>query len=526
MGIALAGSRLLRAIALAWLSGLATATAAQVSPWFDGGRPGSQARQAVELLAAAPSHGLDALDYDAAALAQAVAQAATGPAPEPATIARLERALGDAMQRYLTDLHRGRVDLRQIGHDYSAARRSPFDAAAVLNDALATQRLPGAVRDAAPQLPLYEQLRAALSRYRELAEHPAWRQPLPALPRVDRARPPKLEPGQDYAGLERLAQRLQALGDLEPQAGTASRYEQPLVDAVKSFQQRHGLAADGVIGKTTLAQLEVNPAARVHQIELALERLRWTPMTQGRRMIVVNIPEFVLRAYEVAGDRISVSLEMKVIVGKAMDTRTPVFDEDMRYIEFSPYWNVPPSIVRAELVPQLRRDPGAFDRMGYEFVAPDGQVSTAYSAAALDELLAGSLRIRQRPGPRNALGDIKFVFPNRDNIYLHHTPSTGLFARDRRDLSHGCIRVEQPVALARFVLQDMPQWTEERIRLAMDKGRSSTLRLAEPVPVLIAYGTTLVIDGRVHFFQDLYGQDRVLDNALRQRASVRRTITP
>jgi len=183
---------------------------------------------------------------------------------------------------------------------------------------------------------------------------------------------------------------------------------------------------------------------------------------------------------------------------------------------------VPPSIARNELVPRLRRDPGYFDREGFEFVAAGGAADAALSAARLDAVLAGELRIRQRPGPKNALGDIKFVFPNRDNIYLHHTPSVRLFERERRDFSHGCIRVEQPLALARFVLQGMPEWTEERIRQAMDKGQSAALRLAEPVPVLIAYGTTLVIDGRIHFFEDLYGLDRLLDAALRQRSRDKR----
>jgi murein L,D-transpeptidase YcbB/YkuD len=334
----------------------------------------------------------------------------------------------------------------------------------------------------------------------------------------------KLEPGQAYAGLALLAQRLQALDDLAPEAPTPPRYEGALVDAVTAFQQRHGLTADGVVGKATLAALQVSPAARVRQIELMLERLRWTPLMQAPQMIVINIPEFVLRAYEARDGRITVREQMKVIVGKAMDTRTPLFNEDMRYIEFAPYWNVPPSIARGELVPRLRRDPGYFEREGFEFVTAGGQVDTALSAARLDAVLAGQARIRQRPGPKNALGDIKFVFPNRDNIYLHHTPSVRLFERERRDFSHGCIRVEQPVALARFVLQGMPEWTEERIRLAMDGGTSSTLRLAQPVPVVIAYGTTLIRDGKLRFFEDIYGHDRLLDAALRQRSRDHRPL--
>jgi murein L,D-transpeptidase YcbB/YkuD len=159
-----------------------------------------------------------------------------------------------------------------------------------------------------------------------------------------------------------------------------------------------------------------------------------------------------------------------------------------------------------------------------EFVSNGGRVDRTVSAGLLDAVLAGKARIRQRPGPKNALGDIKFVFPNRDNIYLHHTPATELFERDRRDFSHGCIRVEHPVELAKFVLKNMPDWTDERIRTAMSRGQSATLKLPEPVPVLIAYGTTLVKDGRTFFFDDLYGLDRLLDAALRQHSQTLPTL--
>jgi len=423
---------------------------------------------------------------------------------------RLEHALTIALERYLSDLHRGRIDPQRIHHNYPP-RRDAFDPAASLRTAVAHQRLAEAAREAAPRLPLYARLREALAHYRERSGHPAWQQSLPPLPGG------KLAPGHTYAGLALLAQRLAVLGDLAPDALVPLRYEGLLVDAVRAFQQRHGLAADGVVGKATLVQLQVTPAARVRQIELTLERLRWTPLMQGPRMVVINIPEFVLRAYEVRDDRIQVQHEMKVVVGKALDTRTPLFDEDLRFIEFSPYWNVPPSIARTEIVPRLRRDPDYLAREDMEFLSADGRVDRTVSALQLDAVLAGQLRIRQRPGPKNALGDIKFVFPNHDNIYLHHTPATQLFERERRDFSHGCIRVEQPVALAKFVLQGMPDWTEDRIRQAMGRGESATLRLAEPVPVLIAYGTALVKEGRIYFFQDIYGLDRLLDAALRQR---------
>lgn len=260
---------------------------------------------------------------------------------------------------------------------------------------------------------------------------------------------------------------------------------------------------------------------RVRQLELTLERLRWTPLLQGSRMIVINVPEFALRAYEVQGDRVRVRLGMKIIVGKAAATRAPLFDGDLRFIEFSRRWNVLPSIARNELVPRQRRDPAHFEREGYEFVGVDGRVSTALAPALLDGVLAGRQRPRQRPGPRKALGDIKFVFPDSDNIFVHHSPPTQLFDRDRRDFSHGCLRLEDPVALARFVLEGTPAWTEERIRAAMATGRSKTLRPAEPVRVPITDGTVIVSAGRTYFYDDIYGHDRSLDAVLRRTAHSR-----
>ena len=276
-------------------------------------------------------------------------------------------------------------------------------------------------------------LRGELARYRALGNPAAWDTPLPPLPGR------KLEPGQAWAGLAQLTQRLVVLGDLPPDAQPPALYDEALQNGVKAFQERHALATDGVIGKGTLDALAVSPAARAHQIALAMERLRWTPLLRGPRMIVVNIPEFMLRAYEVQDGRVSLQLAMKVIVGKALDTRTPLFDEDMRFIEFSPYWNIPPSIARSETIPRLRRDPGYLQQQGMEFVGANGQVHTTLAAEHLDAVLRGQMRIRQRPGPKNALGDIKFVFPNNNHIYLHHTPAPLLFQRTAamRDMRAG-----------------------------------------------------------------------------------------
>lgn len=478
--------------------------------WFEDGRPSREARQAVEILGRATADGLVPDDYGAETLSRAVEWAAVAGAAD-LSAAWLDAQLSLAMQHYLADLHGGRVDPRLVDENYDPTSPTPFDPAAYLRSAVRAHRLAEAVRQAAPSSPLYANLRAVLAEYRKLAGHPAWAARLPPLPGR------KLTPGTGYAGVALLAERLIALGDLPSETMLPDRYQGVVVEGVRAFQARHGLEADGVIGKATLASLAVSPDARVRQIEINLERLRWTPLLREARMVVINVPEFMLRAYTVDAGRIEVQASMKVVLGKAMKTRTPIFTEDMRFIEFSPYWNVPPSIARDETVPRLRRDAAYFVEQGFEFVGRDGRVLTALSPASLDAVLRGELRIRQRPGPKNALGDIKFIFPNSDHIFLHHTPATQLFKRTRRDFSHGCIRVEEPVALARFVLQDTPEWTEARILEAMGKGTSAILRLARPVRVLIAYSTAVVeADGRVHFLPDLYGHDERLGAALRR----------
>lgn len=499
-------------LSLALVLSTCLATAEQLS-WFVDGQPNEAARQAVDILLGADSDGLVPGDYAAEALHSAIFSGTAAPGQlNAAAVAQFDQQMTSAMQQYLTDLHFGRIDPQQIHENYRISQSDPFDAATYLSAAIAEHRLPQATRQAAPPIYFYENLRQALARYRTLVSNPAWRKPLASFSGQ------KLAIGQAYSDLPLLIERLIALGDLPPGIVLPDRYAGPVVKGVQAFQERHGLTSDGVIGKATLAQLNVPPSARLRQIEVTLERLRWTPLLQGRRMVVINIPEFFLRAYETHNGKIDLQTQMKVIVGKALNTRTPVFSEDMRFIEFSPYWNVPPSIAREETIPKLRRDAHYLEEQGFEFIGNDGRINTALNSANLNAVLRGELRIRQRPGPKNALGDIKFIFPNDEHIFLHHTPTPQLFSRDRRDFSHGCIRVEAPVSLAKFVLQDEPEWTEERIRIAMAKRESVTLRLREPVRVLIAYSTVIVKnDGRIFFFPDLYGHDELLDQALHQR---------
>jgi murein L,D-transpeptidase YcbB/YkuD len=479
-------------------------------------RPGGDARRTMLAeLAAAPSHGLIAADYDVDWLdGEAKAIAAGDNAPE--RVARADVALTVSFFRLLSDLHRGRVSPARAGFKFDPGEK-PLDFVALLRSGVTTGRWHEIVVATEPSFTLYRRLEDALARYRALAVAP-----LPTLPDLP-AGTRKVEPGGVYVGVAALAERLRLVGDLPASvaAPADNRYEGVLVDAARAFQDRHGLKADGVLGRDTLAQLATPLDARVRQIELSLERLRWLPELPAGPLIAVNIPSFRLWAFANARADSAAQLQMPVIVGSAMKAReTPVFIGEMRYVEFSPYWNVPPTIQRAEIVPKLESDPSYWQREELEAVPVAGNAApiTVLDAATLEGLTSGALRVRQRPGAKNALGGVKFVLPNTMDIYLHSTPAQQLFEQTRRDFSHGCIRVADPPALAEFVLRDQPAWTGERIRAAMAAGKTSTAMLTQPIPVVLFY-TTAIVDaaGRVLFQSDIYGYDRSLEQALRAR---------
>ncbi len=291
-------------------------------------------------------------------------------------------------------------------------------------------------------------------------------------------------------------------------------YDGTLVDAVKKFQSRHGRDANGRIDARTLADLNVPLSRRVQQMQWTLERWRWLPDSYQKAPIVANIPEFRLRAYD---KDFNIGVTMKVVVGKSYGHNTPVFSETMKYVIFRPYWEVPPSIIRAELIPHLQKDPDYLAKKGFEVVDARQQVvaAGAVTGETLAQLHAGKLFVRQLPGPKNSLGLVKFLFPNSYNVYMHDTPAPELFAQSRRDFSHGCIRLERPADLAAWVLRNNPGWTPERIHAAMNGDKPKQVNLAQPIPVLIVYATVIVLsDGVVHFYDDIYGHDASLQKVL------------
>lgn len=493
------------------------AAALPAAAWLDAsGRPHASAHEALALLAQAPDDGLVAEDYQASGLARQ-AEALKAVTPPAATASQaFAQALDTAMQRFFHDLHRGRVDPRSLGFRVGQREDHVPDFAALLHAAAAEGRLRQAAAGLRPRLGQYGKLRDALLHYRALAADPS----LAPAPSFAPAR--SLKPGDAYAGAAALHRRLTALGDLPADAAPpGERYDAVLAEGVQRFQVRHGLDADGVLGLTTLAALNVPLSHRVTQLELALERLRWLPELGARPFIGINIPMFRLWAWDPAAPATPL-LDMNVVVGRALDTQTPVLSEQMSHLVFRPFWNVPRSILLKEVLPAMAADPAYLQRHGMEIVrgpGDDPQPAEAATEPNLALLRQGVLRVRQRPGPQNALGAVKFIFPNDSNVYLHDTPATRLFGRARRDFSHGCVRVEKPLALAQWVLKSQPEWTRARIEAAMAGPASQRVDLVEPLTVTLFYMTAMVFpaDPALHFAADIYGHDARLARALARR---------
>jgi murein L,D-transpeptidase YcbB/YkuD len=427
------------------------------------------------------------------------------------TRTRVEVRLSAGMLRFWRDLHIGRIDPRRVGFRMSLPQHDD-DFVLLLRHAVTAGRVAQTTTDLTPPLVLYRLLLDALARYRALAAStPAFTMAAPAR---------SITEGMPFTGAEALERHLIALGDLDRPTGTATtgHYEPALAQAVARFQRRHGLADDGVLGRATVAALTVPLTARMHQIELSLERLRWLPELRTEGLVAVNIPMFRLWAWTRVTPSAIPDFTTNVIVGKALNTQTPALMAEMRRVIFHPYWNVPRSILSKELLPIIARDPAYLTRQDMDIVRGPSDASPVvpYSAEALAGLRSGSLRLRQRPGPRNSLGRVKFEFPNDDNIYMHDTPSAQLFGRARRDFSHGCIRLEQPEAMANYILRDQSGWTPERVAARMHEARTERVELSRSRQVVLYYLTAVVMPdtGQLHFADDVYRHDARLTRAL------------
>ena len=476
--------------------------------WLDSAGATPAARGAISQLLAAADHGLDPSNYDAAVLDSVAGRLLRLPADQRA---RFDVLLTVDLIRFLDDVQHGRLRDHPLSAMSGAA--GP-DMVALISKTVAGDSLPRIVSAIEPQLAQYRMLREALARYRALAADTS----LGKLPRDQ-----FVWPGSSYDHLARLRRTLTALGDLSPDtAATGNRYQGAVVAAVRRFQQRHALPPDGVLGPGTLAALDAPASDGVQRIELALERLRWIPPIGTGRLLVVNIPAFQLVGLESASRAAPPALSMRVVVGNSLDRHTPLLFERLRYVEFLPYWNVPRSIVVREILPLLEADSRYLRSRDMEIVTARGRVlGDSVSPSLMSRLRLGQLRIRQRPGPSNALGLAKFIFPNDSSVYLHDTPRKDLFAEDERALSHGCISVENPAALAVWVLRRNRGWNREAVEAAMAGPRTRRVLLSEPVPVLVFYTTAVAhADGSVWFYPDVYGHDARTKQALQSPSAL------
>jgi murein L,D-transpeptidase YcbB/YkuD len=484
--------------------------AIQYAPaWVREGQVTPQALAIISALENSQQKGLNPDDYDASHWSARLAALKAAPGNAD-TVAQFDAALTINAIRYLSNLRIGRVNPEPLEFGIDLNQRHYDLPQFLVQKVLSGSNLPEILNKVEPQYLGYQRTEAALLTYLTLAaqEHS---QPLPDLQKT-------VKSGDAYSSVQQLGERLRLLGDL-PQTAVAdpnaTTYDRPLVDAVKHFQARHGLKPEGNLDKETLHELNVPLSTRVIQLEDSLERWRWLPAYYPQLPVAVNIPGFKLRVFS---EDHSIALQMNVVVGKALNHQTPVFAKEMKYIIFRPYWNLPLDITRAEIVPKLRRDSHYLARKGFEATDQNGHIvaTGAVSRATLAQIKSGRLLVRQKPGPRNALGLVKFMFPNEFDVYLHSTPAPELFNQSRRDFSHGCIRVEKPAELAAWLLQDQPKWTLENIKTAMRSGPDNQqVNLSKPVPVVIAYLTAIVEEnGEVYFYNDIYGLDGVLNDAL------------
>ncbi len=472
--------------------------------WIKSGEPTSQATYLIESMRASRLKGLNPSDYDAEGLAK---QSKSLKGASAAVQASFDASLTMATMRYISDLRIGRINPKHLKFGIDVQSKK-YDLPEFISQQVASAgNIQSVLDQIEPPYAGYRRIESSLKQYIDLAA------------KGDGAKVPAgtktVAPGDVYAGTAQLAERLRLLGDL-PQGGSFDSYSGALVEGVKHFQARHGLATDGKLDAATLRELNTPLSERVQQIDDALERWRWMPAEFQQPPVLVNIPEFRLRAYS---DNHQLALSMNVVVGKAAPTQTPVFTDDIQFIVFRPYWSVPPGILRRSVIPGIMKSSGYIARERFEVTDSSGKLVSVPNDELVAGLRSGKYFIRQKPGPANALGLIKFMFPNSYSVYLHSTPSTELFSRSRRDFSSGCIRVEKPAELAAFLLRNQPDgnepWTVARAQAAMDSGKDNRqVNLKVAVPVLILYVTAVAEeDGTVHFFDDIYGHDKRL-NAL------------
>ena len=504
--------------------------------WTRDGKPTDAASRLIDIFGDAAKKGLQPEDYDASRWAERV-NSLRGNTQNGDALAQFDAELTVTAMRYVSDLHLGRINPQSLNFDIDVpARRAQYDLPTLLNEQLVDANDVTKVLDAQePQNAMYKATEEALPHYLDLAKQEGSQQP-GTLPEVTKP----IAPGGSYGGADQLAQRLTFLGDGQVQAA-GTQYTAELAQAVQHFQARHGLSPDGKLTKETIDALNVPMSLRVQQIGDSLESWRWLPDNFVKPRVLVNLPEYYVRTYDAGGNE---AFKMKVIDGQSKDNHeTPVFVRTMKYMIFRPYWNLPNDIVKKDLLKHASK--GYFEAHGYEVTTTGGKPVEGWS---VDDLEHSRYLVRQKPGPKNSLGLIKFMFPNEYDIYLHSTPEMNLFNLTDRDRSHGCVRLNDVEKMANWVLNGQGDWTADKIHEAMygepannaddsgaqetapkttadeDSGGSTTspdahnnkqVNLQTPLTVSLMYLTANADeDGSMHFFPDVYSYNKGLEAEL------------
>jgi murein L,D-transpeptidase YcbB/YkuD len=476
--------------------------------WIQNDRVRPQGLAVIALLQNADAKGLDPEDYDGSRWQGRLLK--LGQKPSEQDLASFDTALTVSAMRYIRAIHCGRVNPKEFKFQLDMGWVQLSLAEFIQTQVLNTGDPAAEIQKLEPPFLGYRKLLALLPVYEGYANRVEGEK----LPAVTKA----VRPGQPYAGVVQLGRFLQTIGDIPAGAQldpNASVYQGAIVDGLKHYQDRHGENPTGNLDVRTINELNTPPAARIRQIKLTLERWRWIPHSFSQPPVVVNLPEYRVRAMNPDG---TIAFYKNVIIGKAYGHKSPIFEKEIQYVVFRPYWDVTPSIQRGEIVPHIQKDPNYIARNHFEVVTPKGEVVTdnQVSPEVLEGIKSLHLMVRQKPGDTNSLGLVKIIFPNPDNVYLHGTDAPGLFSADVRDFSHGCIRVQNPEDLVAWVLRNNPGWDLQRVKATMN-GETNNLQvnLASRIPVLIVYGTATVNEeNQIRFFDDIYGYDAELDKAL------------
>lgn len=469
--------------------------------WVSAQGPGKKAEIMLSTVKAAYTEGLNPENYRLSKIEKYWDSA------DKVGLARLDILLTLALGGYVADAREGRLNPRKVDPElFAGARDVEIDPVELAEQALKVPDLKKFLEKQVPGNERYRMLRKTLARYREIAAQGGW-EPIPE--------GETLKSGMSDDRVPKIRRRLYISGDIESDDYSSVLYDTELSEAVKHFQMRYGLSADGVCGDATRAAMNIPVETLIRRIEMNMERSRWISHDLGDVRVGVTIAGFKLVVFNDG----KLELAMPVIVGKTYH-KTPVFSDMIKYLEFNPFWNIPTGIARNEMLPKLKKDPMYLRERNIRVFSSWGEDAKELDSTKIDWNDVGNnitrYKLRQDPGPANALGTVKFMFPNKYNVYLHDTPSHNLFQRTGRTFSHGCIRVSEPLELASYLLGGEEKgWGIDRVREIVSDGKRTIVSLEKPIPVHITYRTVWIgPDGTVRFSEDVYGRDRLLEKAL------------